>query len=140
MLLSTPIAYYGGIIGNGFQSDFDRPKSILNIKWFNWLWILPFLLGQVISVYTALIFSLWAYGDWSGNIVSLFFDFGDFIGRLILGFISGALLLAIIYLHSLLTEDDNDIKFKWLQILGLVFLFWVAYALLINLNQLGVAQ
>ena len=136
-LLSVPVAYFGCIVGCGFQDDFERSKSILNIKWYHWLWIFPFLLNQIISVLILIITLLWNSPIDENVITNLIFNFGNTIARFITIAILMGLMTGAAYLYSLLADDETDIKLKWLQILGLVILFDFVYMILIGIRLIN---
>ena len=136
-LFSLPVAYYGNIVGNGFQDEFERSKSILNIKWYHWLWIFPFLLSQIVSVIVFLITLLWSSPIDENIITNLIFNFGNTIARFIAVAISVGLMTGAGYLYSLLADDETEIKLKWLQILGLVILFDIVYMILIGIRLIN---
>jgi hypothetical protein len=136
-LFSLPVAYYGNIVGNGFQDEFERSKRILNIKWYHWLWIFPFLLNQIVSVLVFLIILLWSSPIDENIITNLIFNFGNTIARFITIAILFGLMTGAGYLYSLLADDEIEIKLKWLQVLGLVILFDIVYMILIGFRLIN---
>lgn len=60
IMISPYIGFYAGIIGHSFRRDYTeifefRPRTILGIKWFHWLWLI-FPLKFVIQTITMRIF------------------------------------------------------------------------------------
>ena len=136
-LFSLPVAYYGNIVGNGFQDEFERSKSILNIKWYHWLWIFPFLLNPIVSVLVFLITLLWSSPIDENIRTNLIFNFGNTIARFITFAILGGLMIGAGYLYSLLADDETEIKLKWLQVLAMVILFDSAYIILLGFGLIN---
>jgi hypothetical protein len=142
ILLSVALSIWCFNIGLESQDGFDRPKSILNIKWYNWLWILPFLLPQMISILAlalSILISTWFVSggnEYDGFLIDLIFNFNDYIVFFIVSAIIYGLFYLIIFIVSLLTTDD-DMKFKWLIILGIVILLDAVYIFFIGLPLLN---
>ena len=132
-LLSIPIAFLGCVSGSEYQKEFDRPNSVLNIKWYHWLWIFPFLLNQIVSVLVFILTLLWQSPADENIVINLIFNFGNTLSRIITFIILSVLILSARYLYDLLSaSDDDSIKLRWLQIIGLVVLFGIVYSVLIG--------
>ena len=136
ILLTIPISYYGSIIGNENKDSFERPKSILEIKCFNWLWIFPFVLNPLVSLFIYFISLIVRDQTEINGFIDMIFNFGNVIARIIVLFILTILFMAGSYLYILLSVEEK-MKLKWLQILGLVIFFNLAYLFLIKLRVLN---
>lgn len=137
VLLPT-VGYYGAGWGHEVCDNFQRPKSILNIKWYHWLWILPFYVSKVVPVLAFLVISLIRFDFGAGSAVmypSIFTfiaNWGYYLGRVILIFVIYALLLSVNHAYSLLVDESKTTKEKWkkaVMLLGHVLLFFVLYSL-----------
>jgi len=139
ILLTIPISYYSSIIGNENKESFERPKSILEIKWFNWLWIFPFVLNQLVSLFIFFISLIIKDQTEINGFIDMIFNFGNVenvVARIIVFLILAILCRGASCLYILLSIDEK-MKLKWLQILGLVIFFNVAYLFLIKLRVLN---
>ena len=132
-IFTIPISLLGCWVGKSLIDEFDLPYRILNIKWYNWLWIFPFLLNQLVSVIFLLITLLWMTPTADDLITNLIFNFGNTVARFISFAILFGLFIGLGYLYEILTEDDKKIKLKWLQIFGIVLLFNALYFILVGL-------
>jgi len=138
LIILSPLAGYF-VAGWGQESfdNFRRPKSILNIKWYHWLWIFPFYLNKVVAVPLFTLLLLWRIDANSALIDSpifaLIFDFGNTISRIIVFFILAGLIASVSHVYSLLSEEKTTAKINWkngIIIFGHVLLFSVLYVLL----------
>ena len=139
----TPIvAYFSAGWGQEVFEEFRRPKSVLNIKWYNWLWILPFYLNKVIAIPLFTLFSLWkfdflydSYFMYDSVIIDIIFNSGYFIGRIIILTVLFALFSSVIHAYSLLSGEGESKKWKnALMIFGHVVLFSIIAILLFAQN------
>jgi hypothetical protein len=131
-LLSLPIAYYGNVVGVEFQDEFMGRNCILNIKWYHWIWIFPFLLNQVVSVLVFLLFLLWKSPIEQSIMINFIYNFGNIIAYFVIMAIFVGFLRGVKYLYNLLTDHESEIKFKWLKICGIVIVFNIIYLTLIG--------
>ena len=136
-IFTIPVSLFGCWIGKSIIDEFDRPYSILNIKWYNWLWIFPFLLNQLISVIFLLITLLWMTPTEDDLITNLIFNFGNTVARIITFAILFGLFIGLGYLYEILTEDNRKIKLRWLQIFGFVLIFNALYFVLVGLPMVN---
>jgi hypothetical protein len=59
-LLVAPFASFCSIrLGEDAAGKYNRPRSVLNIPWYHWLWILPCYLFQVVGVPAFFLLTLW---------------------------------------------------------------------------------
>ena len=136
ILLTIPISYYSSIIGNENKDSFERPKSILEIKWLNWLWVFPFVLNPLVSLFIYFISLIVRDQTEINGFIDIIFNFGNVIARIIVFFILIVLFMAGGYLYTLLSIGEK-MKLKWLQVLGLVIFFNLTYLFLIILRVMN---
>ncbi len=139
-VLTPIVGYHGAKWGEGYHEQFQKPKSILNIKWYHWLWILPLYLNKAVAIPLLTLILLWTYDATVGansninmGIFDLIFNFGYYVGRIIILFIFIGLLASVHHVHQLLTDDETTKKINWkkgLIVFGHVFLFSLLYVLL----------
>lgn len=139
-VLSPVIAYFVVGWGQEYRSHFQRPKSILNIKWYNWLWIFPFYLNKVVAIPLFALILLVKFDfseDWAGvyylGLLDFIINLGYYLGRIILLFIIVGLFLSVKHVYSLLTEESKTTKEKWKKrviIFGHVLLLSILYVFL----------
>lgn len=141
LVILSPIAgYFSAGWGQQYFDEFQRPTSILNIKWYHWLWIFPFYLNKVVAVPLFTLGLLWQYdtnivsgGRYPNPIIELIFNFGNTVSRIIVFFILMGLIASIYHAYSLLSEEKTTTKINWkngIIIFGHVLLFSVLYVLL----------
>ncbi|MCP4704670.1 MAG: hypothetical protein GY865_08675 [candidate division Zixibacteria bacterium] len=136
-VLSPIVALYSVNVGMKFSDSFEREKSILNIKWFHWIWILPFYLSKAIAVPLFCLIFLWEVDflyDKSDRYLSIFdliSNWGYYLTRGVILFIFIILSASVSHVYSLLTEEGESNKIKTGSIVfGHVLLFSVIHALL----------
>lgn len=140
LAISLPIAgYFSSGYGQEYGSHFQRPKSILNIRWYNWLWIFPFYLNKVVAIplFALILLVKFDFREGRAGIYPGLLDFiinwGYYLGRIILFFIIVGLFLSVKHVYFLLTEESKTMKEKWkkgLIVSGHVLLFSILYVLL----------
>lgn len=139
-ILLPIVGYFSSGWGQEYRSHFQRPKSILNIKWYNWLWIFPFYLNKVVAIplFALILLVKFDFSEsWAGmyylGLLDFIINWGYYLGRIILLFIIVGLFLSVKHVYSLLTEESKTTKEKWKKgiiIFGHVLLFSVLYVLL----------
>lgn len=136
LVVASPfVAYYGARIGESYRARFDRPKSVLNIRWYHWLWILPFFLSQIVAVllFTIVLLIRFDFTYGSGmlpGLVDFVLNFGYYLGRIVLVFVLFGLLAAVHHAHSLLTGEAGTSAGRWKKgatVFAYVFLFHSLY-------------
>ncbi len=139
IILSPVAAHYGVMLGSDYRSDFNRPKSILNIRWYHWLWILPFSVTRIIAVSLFfLVFLVQFDFEYGGRgmhfgILQIITNSGYFLGRIIILIILYGLFGAVSHAYSLLTEETEERESTWkkgLIIFGYVLLFFALHFLI----------
>ncbi len=138
----TPIvAYFSAGWGQEVFEEFRRPKSVLNIKWYNWLWIFPFYLNKVVAVPLFALFSLWKFDAlYDSNaiypsIIDFLLTWDYFLVRIIILIILGVLFTSVSHAYSLLSDEREKINWKnGLMIFGHVVLFSIIAILLFAQN------
>jgi hypothetical protein len=137
-ILLPIVGYFSAGWGQEYRSYFQRPKSILNIKYYNWLWIFTFYLNKVVAVllFSVILLVKFDFSEgWTGmypGILDFIINWGYYLGRIILLFIIVGLFLSVKHFYSLLTEESETTKEKWkkgLIVFGHVLLFSVLYVL-----------
>jgi len=128
----TPImSYFGSIYGFSKQEDFDRSNSILNIRWYNWIWITPVVLSQSLSVLFILFLFIFIGPDAAPNTRNIFItNLPTFIFRFIavtLFMILGALAD---YSYNVLT-GEKEIKIYRILIVIITCIIFIALYILI---------
>ena len=133
LIILTPIVgYLSAGYGQKYYREFRKPKSVLNIKWYHWLWIFPLYLNKVVAIPLFALLTLWSIdsSDQIGSpLLMLIFDSGNTIARIVVFLILGCLIASVSHMYSLLTSEKMDWK-KWLMVIGHVLLFQVLYVLL----------
>jgi len=133
LIILTPIVgYFSAGYGQKYYREFQKPKSVLNIKWYHWLWIFPLYLNKVVAIPLFTLLTLWSFdsSDPIGSpLLMLIFDSGNTVARIVVFLILGGLIASISHMYSLLTSEKMDWK-KWLMVIGHVLLFQVLYILL----------
>ena len=133
LIVLTPIVgYFSAKYGQRYYEEFRRPKSILNIKWYHWLWIFPLYLNKVVAIPLFALLMLWMVdsSDQIGSpLLMLMFDFGNTIIRMTLFLILGGLIISVSHMYSLLTLEKTNWKER-LMVVGHILLFQVLYVLL----------
>lgn len=148
IILSPVVAYLGAWWGQEYFETFQHSKSILNIKWYHWLWILPFYLNKVIAIPLFTLILLWKIDLLYGNsglvhpwIFDLIFNWGYYLVRIIIFIIFAGLISSVVHAYSLLSEEKTTAKVNWkngIMIFGHVLLFSVLYILLfVNFQELA---
>ena len=138
-VLTPIVGYHSAGWGQTYLDQFQRPKSVLNIKWYNWIWILPIYLNKVVAIPLFALILLWTldakYG--SNSYFMEFFDlilnWGYYVARILILFIFIGLLSSVNHVYSLLAEEESTSKINWkngMMILGHVLLFLILYVLL----------
>ncbi|MFH1773000.1 MAG: hypothetical protein ABH818_01415 [Patescibacteria group bacterium] len=133
------IGYFSSGFGQQFYDHFQKSKSILNIKWYHWLWIIPFYLKKMVAVLlfcvTLLVTAIFS-DEWTGirpSISDLATHWRHHLAKIALFFIVFGLFYSVVHLYSLLTEENATIKCKWKKwiiIFGYVLLFSILYIFL----------
>ena len=137
-ILSPVVGYFSAGWGQEYFDEFQRSKSILNIKWYHWLWIFPFYLNKVVAIPLFVLILLWKIdllydsGGLYPGIFDLIFNWGYYVARIIILFILGGLVASVSHAYSLLSEEETA-KINWkngIIIFGHVLLFSIFYVLL----------
>jgi len=137
IILLPTAGYFSSGWGQEYFDEFQRSKSVLNIKWYHWLWIFPFYLNKVVAIPLFTLILLWRIDVNStfieSPIFALIFDFGNTISRIIVFFILAGLIASVGHVYSLLSEEKTTAKINWkngIIIFGHVLLFSILYVLL----------
>jgi len=136
LIIASPVlGYFSATWGQKYLDEFHRPKSVLNIKWYHWLWILPFYLNKIIAVSLFTLILLWSIdanskmGLHDNPVFSLVFNFKNIISRIIVFFVFAGLIISISHAYKLLTSEKIDWK-NGVIIFGHVLLLSVLYVLI----------
>ena len=138
LVITSPVAaYYGARIGERYRGRFDSRKSVLNIKWYHWLWILPFALRQIVAVLLFTIVLLIRFDlSYGPGMLPMLADFvlnlGYYLGRIVMVLVLFGLFAAVHHAYSLLTGEARSSEGKWKKgaiVFGYVFLFYALHLL-----------
>jgi len=139
-VLSPVVAYFSAGWGQEYFDEFQRSKSVLNIKWYHWLWIFPFYLNKAVAVPLFTLLLLWKvdllYGNGGilyGGIFDLISNWSYWLVRFIILIILVGLFASVSHVYSLLSEEKTTAKINWkngIIIFGHILLFSVLYVLL----------
>lgn len=115
LILSPLVSYFGIISGESSAANFSRPKSVLNISWHHWLWILPFYLFSVSGVTSFLFFFLTSYDartDTSGyfSIFSIFSSFSILFFRAIILGVIAVVGISISSVYLTLSKEGSSLS------------------------------
>lgn len=139
IILLPVVGYLSSGWGQQFYTYFQKAKSILNIKWYHWLWILPFYLNKIVAILLSSVILLIRFDFNEGSSVMYpgFFDFitnvGYYLGRIILLFVIIGLFWSVKRVYLLLKEESKTRKEKWKKgamVLCHVLFFSVLYILI----------
>ena len=142
LIITNPVfAFIGWRWGNEYLSEFANGNSILNVKWYHWIWILPIYLNKVVSIPIFLILLLWkldlAYDhSIQSPIITLITSPGYILSRVIILILLVITLGSINHNYQMLT-GKNDLR-RWkkiLIILGHTIFLVVLYILIFGLYQ-----
>jgi hypothetical protein len=135
-LLIIPFVSYGFIrTGENVADEFRRPRSVLNIAWYHWLWGTPMLVFQVIGVPAFLLLLLWRIDLLIYEPISLF-QLPDIIIRMMVFGVLALAIAIIVWIYRALTESYLPVLARIGIILG-GWLALTAFQLLIVLTALG---
>lgn len=118
LLISPFVAFYCVRLGEESADEFSRPKSVLNIPWQQWLWVLPFFLVQIIGVPLFLLFSLWKIDILTANIPLSILSLPAFIPRIIVFFIFSGIIMSINASYTALSKDYEATGIRAIKVLG----------------------
>lgn len=112
MVLSPFVAYFAIGLGESSAEKYSHPKSILNIDWYHWIWILPFYIFSAAGVPSFLLFALWKFDsltdlDSYPSIITIFTHFPTFITRLIILAVIGLAFFSIETVYSTLSDRTS---------------------------------
>jgi hypothetical protein len=135
LVISPFVSFWFIRRGENAAQEFSREKSVLNIPWQHWLWILPFYLFQVICVPTYLLLALWRIDSLIGNISLSFMSLPALIPRMIVFAILVGILCSISSVYSSLSEKHESFNGNrvlkvfgnWLLLTSVQVLIVVAY-------------
>lgn len=135
LVLSPFVSFWFIRGGENAAQTFSREKSVLNIPWQHWLWILPLYLFQVISVPTYLLLALWRLDSPSYIIFLSTWSLPAWIPRVIVGAILVGILMSIRSVYSSLSEQHESFNANrvlkvfgnWLLLTSVQVLIVVAY-------------
>jgi hypothetical protein len=140
LTISLPIVgYFSSGWGQEYRDHFQKSKSVLDIKWYHWLWIFPFYLNKVVAIllFSVILLVRFDFSEgWTGmypGILDFITNWGYYLGRIILLFIIVGLFLSVKHVYTLLSEESGTKKEKWKRgiiIFGHVLLFSVLYVLI----------
>lgn len=135
-LLSFPVAYVGSFFGGEVKSKYSESRGVLNINWFHWLWLFPFVISQVISVVVFLILAFIYEERIGGNFFNNLFPYANVFFSLFGGL---GILYTVFNLFSLLstniTIEGEKTKYKWLKIIGAVILLNFLYGYIFGVSK-----
>lgn len=138
-ILLPVVGYFSSGWGQEYRDHFQRPKSVLDIKWYHWLWIFPFYLNKVVAIllFSVILLVRFDFSEgWTGmypGILDFITNWGYYLGRIILLFIIVGLFLSVKHVYTLLVEESETRKEKWKKgaiVFGHVLLFSVLYVLI----------
>ena len=138
-ILSIPVAYLGSSIGIESESEYSNPKSVLNISWYHWLWLYPFVISQVVATFTICFLEvIAANSDYiSHDFFDNLFPYSGFVFCLFGGV---GILYSVFNLFSLLSKNVNingeKKKYKWLIIIGIVIFFNFLYNVMFEVPKI----
>jgi hypothetical protein len=132
MVLSPFVAYFGIGVGESYAEKYNRPKSVLNIDWYHWLWILPFYLFSVAGVTSFLLMGLWKYDSLtdSDSYFSIFYIFTSFptiFFWLVILVVIGLVFFSIETVYSTLSNQTSKGS---ISVLVKVFFNWLFLTIL----------
>lgn len=134
-VLSPVVGYVSAKWGQKYLNAFQKPKSILNIKWYHWLWIFPFYLNKVVAIPLFALTMLWmidvnlSWGWGTNPLFELIFNFGNTVSRIIVFGVLAGLFASVYHAYLLLSEEKINWK-NGIIIFGHVLLFSVFYVIL----------
>lgn len=137
LVLLTPVfAFWGCEHGKSNKQFFTIEDSILNIKWYHWLWIMPLYLNKVVAIILFTLVLLWRQDPIATahpSIVEVFlqflFNFGGVISYLVILFALGGLLYSVTYVYKALVSKSITMK-EGVVVFCNVLLFQIIYILL----------
>ena len=120
IIIATPFtAYYSIRMGEAAADVYDEPKSVLNISWYHWLWILPFYLFSVVGVPTFLLLTLWWIDILTASIWPSLLNLPSLIPRIVVILILACIFTSISSVYSTLSERDSTARpLKALKVFG----------------------
>lgn len=134
IILSPLTAFLGWKWGKEYLGEFIKPKSILNIRWYHWIWILPFYLNKVIAIPIYNLLILWKIDAFLGD-PSIFNIFGNLdliILRIITFLVFAGIAMSIGYVYKQLAEEEKISHINKFGIFGSVLLLIVLYFLFLS--------
>ena len=135
IILSPTVAYFASAWGHEYFDNFKRSKSVLNIKWFHWFWILPFYLNKIVAVPLFVLLFLWKVdAQYDSNfylpfLLDLFSNWSYYLVRIILIMIFVGLVSSVSHAYKLLTQEKIGLK-NGILIFAHVLLLSIVYVLL----------
>lgn len=144
LIITNPVfAFIGWNWGNEYSSEFENGNTILNVKWYHWIWILPIYLNKVVSIPAFLILLLWkldfAYDNAiQSPIITLITSPGYILSRVLILIFIAIIFGSINHNYQMLTEESDVRRWKkGIIILGHTILLVVIYFLIFGLSQLN---
>jgi len=139
IILLPVVGYFSSGWGEHYRDHFQKPKSVLDIKWYHYLWIFPFYLNKVVAIplFSIILLVKFDFSEgWTGmypGVLDFITNWGYYLGRIILLFIIIGLFLSVQHVYTLLTEENKTSKEKWKKgiiVFGHVLLFSVLNVLI----------
>lgn len=135
-IASPFIAVLAGEMGNHYASELTRPKSILDIEWIHWLWILPIYLNKVVAVPLLILAYLWRADleapYMTNSILNIFFSPGHELMMVVGGAILISLLMSAWHTYTILSIEKEPNESGWLRglmVFGSVLLFVILHTI-----------
>lgn len=140
LIVATPlVAFFSAGIGSNYTDFFDRANSILNIKWFNWLWIIPLYLSKIVAVILFTVILLWKVDFLYSNvgaypsIINIVFNWNYYAVRVCIFITLTLLICSVNNVYFLLAEDYKTSRVKKsFMVTGHVLLFSIIHAFLFH--------
>jgi len=139
VILSPAVSYFSAGWGHNFFDDFQRPKSILGIRWYHWLWILSFYLTEVVAVLLYAFLLPWSFDNGVSSSNNLIIDLIVTPGNIIfwiMFLIPAGLFISVSHVYHLLSAEVITTRINWkngIMIFCHVFLFFILFLFLLVL-------
>lgn len=144
LIITNPVfAFIGWKWGNEYSSEFANGNTILNVKWYHWIWILPIYLNKIVSIPAFLILLLWkldfAYDNAiQSPIITLITSPGYILSRVLILIFLAIIFGSINHNYQMLTEESDVSRLKkGIIILGHTIFLVVIYVLIFGFSQLN---
>jgi hypothetical protein len=144
LIITNPVfAFIGWNWGNEYSSEFENGNKILNIKWYHWIWILPFYSNKVVSIPAFLIILLLkldlAYDNAiQSPIITLITSPGYIVSRILILIFLAIIIGSINHNYKMLSEENGVTRWKrGIIIFGHTIFLILIYVFVFGLSQLN---